>query len=167
MPLIFFLSFSFCSAGLHLGRRQLVVAVAPVARRWQGLPEWDVAAGAPVHFAWALLLLRHVVDGLHAHVSALQRRERLRQRRWQSQRRRPSQLGAALLGQECRHRSDIPAPAASSRPPECRRCRSCCGERGLHADARTPQFPAAHPHKGLFACSRIHINPRMLGWVGV
>ena len=60
-----------------------------------------------------------------------------------------------------------PAPAASSRPPECRRCRSCCGERGLHADARTPQFPAAHPHKGFFACSRIHINPHMLGWVGV
>jgi hypothetical protein len=83
-------------AGLHLGRRELVVALR------REVAERDVAAGAPVRLARA----SRGVGGLHAHVPALLGRERLRQRR---QPRRPGQpIGAALLGHERRHRQRHP-----------------------------------------------------------
>ena len=120
-------------AGLHLGRRELVVSVAAAARRRREVPERDVAAGAPVRLARALLLRRGVDDGLHAHVPALQRRERLWRRRRQP--RRPGQLGAALVGQELRHRQRHPQRLLHHRGVRVSVVHAA-GERGLHADGR-------------------------------
>jgi hypothetical protein len=57
-------------SGLHLGRRQLVPLAAEVPGR-------DVAAGAPVRRARALLRRGVDADGLHAHVPLMLGRERL------------------------------------------------------------------------------------------
>jgi hypothetical protein len=68
-------------SGLHLGRRQLVPLAAEVPGR-------DVAAGAPVRRARALLRRGVDADGLHAHVPLMLGRERLHAHRGRARARR-------------------------------------------------------------------------------